>query len=260
MARREQQTPQTQKLAFVIQTPSNNSKKDNQKLVRIHAARRPRSGKDQKQVKSWMLKKEDKSAALQVPDGSIPGRVGSNLSLLDFPEPLRPYMENDIARFDAMQSSWTTNLLIDKIYFHAVIFSIETYFDLILSRHQGTLSYFHFAKTLRLLQQRLNNSHDPEATSDATIMVVVMLGLSAELIGDRTAAENHAAGMKRIVDLRGGLEGLRFDNPRLPAKVCRVDVGLALRFGCKPVFFNDDNDISWNPYLSSQGLVRGMKK
>jgi hypothetical protein len=38
----------------------------------------------------------------------------------------------------------------------------------------------------------------------------------------------------------------------------RVDLGLALRFGCRPVFFNAD--ISWNPYISSQGLIRGMKK
>ncbi|KAF5555827.1 fungal specific transcription factor factor domain-containing protein [Fusarium napiforme] len=53
-------------------------------------------------------------------------------------------------------------------------------------------------------------------------MVVVILGLAAEMIGDRTAAENHAAGMARIVDLRGGLQMLRFDNPRLPAKVCRL--------------------------------------
>ncbi|KAM0083059.1 hypothetical protein ACKRZS_005004 [Fusarium odoratissimum] len=89
-------------------------------------------------------------------------------------------------------------------------------------------------------------------------MVVVILGLAAEMIGDRTAAENHATGMARIVDLRGGLEMLRFDNPRLPAKVCRVDIGLALRFGCKPVFF--DKDMSWNPYLSSQDFVRGKRK
>lgn len=38
----------------------------------------------------------------------------------------------------------------------------------------------------------------------------------------------------------------------------RVDLGLVLRFGCKPVFFN--TDISWDPYISSQGLIRGLKK
>ncbi|RKL49766.1 hypothetical protein BFJ72_g1222 [Fusarium proliferatum] len=105
---------------------------------------------------------------------------------------------------------------------------------------------------------RINNPTDPRSISDATIMVVVILGLAAEMLGDRIAAENHAAGMARIVDLRGGIEMLRFDNPRLPAKVCRVDIGLALRFGCRPVFF--DKDISWSPYLSNQGLVRRKKK
>ncbi|CAG7563920.1 unnamed protein product [Fusarium equiseti] len=265
MTKRKQQTPQTQ-LAFVIQTPSSNSTKSNAKLVRSHAARLPSSRKYEKQVKSWILKKEDKSTALQIPDGSIPGRVGTNLSVLDFPEPLKPYMENDMFRWfhgmrgtlypqeiclqiNALHSSWTTNLLIDKIYFHAVLFSIETYFN-----PQGTLSHFHFAKTLRLLQERLH-SPDENAISDATIMVVVMLGLSAELIGDSGAAEKHVDGLKRIVELRGGLEGLRFDNPRLPAKVCRVDLGLVLRFGCEPVFFTKD-DISWNPYLPPQVLMK----
>ncbi|SCV56399.1 uncharacterized protein FFB14_14604 [Fusarium fujikuroi] len=138
------------------------------------------------------------------------------------------------------------------------MFSVEAYFDMLLGREYGSLAHFHFLKTLRLLQARINNPTDPRSISDATIMVVVILGLAAEMVGDRTAAENHAAGMARIVDLRGGLEMLRFDNPRLPAKVCRVDIGLALRFGCKPVFF--DKDISWNPYLSNQGLVRRKKK
>ncbi|KAF5577477.1 hypothetical protein FPCIR_12091 [Fusarium pseudocircinatum] len=138
------------------------------------------------------------------------------------------------------------------------MFSVEAYFDMLLGREYGSLAHFHFLKTLRLLQARINNPSDPTSISDATIMVVVILGLAAEMIGDRTAAENHAAGMARIVDLRGGLEMLRFDNPRLPAKVCRVDIGLALRFGCKPVLF--EKNISWNPYLSSQGLVRRQKK
>ncbi|KAF9765330.1 hypothetical protein IL306_002417 [Fusarium sp. DS 682] len=38
----------------------------------------------------------------------------------------------------------------------------------------------------------------------------------------------------------------------------RVDLGLTLRFGCNPVFF--DKNISWNPYLTSQGLVRRKRE
>ncbi|KAF5677628.1 hypothetical protein FHETE_1679 [Fusarium heterosporum] len=245
MPKQRRQNPQTQTLTFVVEAPSEKPGKDNQRLVRSHAARVNRSRDDEKEFKSWMLRKKDTSTALQIPDGSIPGRVGSNLSLLDFPEPLQPYMENDIFRFD-------------QVYFHSVIFSTEAYFDMILGREHGSLSQFHFLKTVRLLQERLSNPQDSKAISDATIMVVVTLGLVAELIGDRAAAESHVAGMARIINLRGGLEMLRYDNPRLPAKVCRVDLGLALRFGSRPIFFNDD--ISWNPYISSKNLIRGMKK
>ncbi|KAF5632969.1 uncharacterized protein FTJAE_7354 [Fusarium tjaetaba] len=242
MLKPKQQSSRNQSFTFISQTPFKKSK-ENQRLVRSRA-RSNSARKDQIQAKSWILNQKETRMTLQVPDGTIPGRVGTNFSLLDFPEPLQPYMENDIFQFD-------------QVYFHSIMFSVEAYFDMLLGRDYGSLAHFHFLKTLRLLQARINNPADPTSISDATIMVVVILGLAAEMIGDRTAAENHAAGMSRIVDLRGGLEMLRFDNPRLPAKVCRVDIGLALRFGCKPVFFN--KDISWNPYLPSQHLLRHKK-
>ncbi|EWZ41167.1 hypothetical protein FOZG_06571 [Fusarium oxysporum Fo47] len=273
MLKSRQQTSHNQSFTFIAQTPSTKSDKKNQRIVRSHA-RSNSARKNKRQVKSWILNQKE-CMVLQVPDGTIPGRVGTNFSLLDFPEPLQAYMENDIFRsfhgmrgslypseiclqVDEMKSSWTTNLLVDQVYFHSIMFSVEVYFDMLLGRDYGSLAHFHFLKTLRLLQARINNPKDPTSISDATIMVVVILGLAAEMIGDRTAAENHATGMAKIVDLRGGLEMLRFDNPRLPAKVCRVDIGLALRFGCKPVFF--DKDMSWNPYLSSQDFVRGKRK
>lgn len=122
---------------------------------------------------------------------------------------------------DEKQSSWMTSLLIDVVYFHSALFSIEAYFDIFLKRGQSCLTQFHFSKTLRLLQERLNTPDDPKTISDPTIMVVITLGLTAELLGDRLAAENHIEGLKRIVELRGGLEKLDTDNPRLPAKICR---------------------------------------
>ncbi|KAI8723186.1 hypothetical protein NCS52_00173900 [Fusarium sp. LHS14.1] len=262
------------KLEFVVEEPSQKPSRKNQKLVKSHVSRGRPSRKDRPGVKSWILKK-DAQKEVEIQHESIPARVGSDFSLLEFPEPLQPYMKQDLVKsfygmkgalypseiclqVDASQSSWTTNLLVDMVYFHSAIFSIEAYFDQYFGRDQGTLSHFHFLKTLRLLQERLNDPGNPASISDATIMGVVTLGLTAELIGDRSAAENHLAGMAKIVDLRGGLEMLRFDNARLPAKVCRVDLGLVLRFGCKPVFFN--SNISWDPYISSQGLIRGLKK
>jgi hypothetical protein len=53
-------------------------------------------------------------------------------------------------------------------------------------------------------------------------MVVSVLGLTAELTGDNMAAMKHMEGLRKMVELRGGLEMLRFSNSRLPAKVCRL--------------------------------------
>lgn len=136
---------------------------------------------------------------------------------------------------DVKQSSWMTSLLIDVVYFHSALFSIEAYFDMFLKREQSSLTQYHFSKTLRLLQERLNAPHNPKTISDPTIMVVITLGLTAELIGDRLAAENHMEGLRRIVELRGGLDKLDEDNPRLPAKICRYGI-----FECSTCFLSAD--------------------
>ena len=122
---------------------------------------------------------------------------------------------------DHMQTSWSTSLLTDKVYLHSALFSIEAYIDDHLGRTQSSLTQYHFLKTLRLLQERFDAPNNPKSISDPTVMVVVLLGLTAELIGDSSAAASHMAGLKSIVDLRGGLETLRYENSRLPAKVCR---------------------------------------
>lgn len=98
---------------------------------------------------------------------------------------------------------------------------MEAYRDKLLGRPESSITQFHFLKTLRLLQERLDNPQDPVSISDPTIMVVVLLGLTAEFVGDRSVAQNHLAGMGNMVEMRGGLTNLRFQNPRLPAKVCR---------------------------------------
>ena len=122
---------------------------------------------------------------------------------------------------DPSSSSWVTNLLADTVYLHCTIFSVEAFLDACHRREQSSLTQYHFLKTIRLLQRRLDTDNGKEIVSDATIMVVVVLGLTAELIGDRSAAEYHMKGLGRMVHLRGGFDALRQENPRLPSKICR---------------------------------------
>ncbi|KAK5998039.1 hypothetical protein PT974_00409 [Cladobotryum mycophilum] len=162
---------------------------------------------------------------------STPKRVGSDLSLVNFPVEIQPYIQGDLA---------------------------QAYLDLCRGRPQSPITQFHLLKTLRLLQKRLDMPDDPCSISDATIMVVSVLALIAEHGGDVDAVRNHMQGLRRMVDLRGRLEMLRFENSRLPAKVCRVDLSLAFRFGTKPMFFSDA--LSWEPFIWDGGLIGGSSK
>lgn len=123
---------------------------------------------------------------------------------------------------DPMTSSWTTTLLTDPLYLHCILFSVEAYLALCRQNSQAPLVDFHFHKTIRLLQARLDSPDDPQSISDPTIMVVSLLGLTAELTGDYVAAKKHLEGLRKMVELRGGLSMLQFGNSRLPAKVCRL--------------------------------------
>ena len=44
---------------------------------------------------------------------------------------------------------------------------------------------------------------------DSNVYIIVMLTLMAAMFGDHAAANAHIDGLRRIVDLRGGMEYLR---------------------------------------------------
>jgi hypothetical protein len=72
------------------------------------------------------------------------------------------------------------------------------------------------SQTLELLKKRLGSR---EALSDQTLAIVMSLINQEQLVDHYSAAEAHMAGMKRIVDLRGGLENI--ENLAVVAKICR---------------------------------------
>lgn len=77
-------------------------------------------------------------------------------------------------------------------------------------------SLFCLSQTLELLKRRLGSR---EALSDQTLSIIMSLINQEQLVDHYSAAEAHMTGMKRIVDLRGGLE--KMENPAVVAKICR---------------------------------------
>jgi hypothetical protein len=127
--------------------------------------------------------------------------------------PVEFCIDSDLSRI-----SWFEWLISDVAYLHSVLLGTSTMNDFMLQRPPSKTTYFHRGKTIALLNEHLSDS--AVSLSDSTFGTVINLTLLAELQGDDTAARTHMAGLRRMVRLRGGLEGFR-DNVKLHIKIIR---------------------------------------
>lgn len=73
----------------------------------------------------------------------------------------------------------------------------------------STTAMLHFEKGIRLLRERLLGTDDNLKVSRPTISVVLKLALAAHLEGDHQSSLHHVEGLRRMMDLRGGLRIFR---------------------------------------------------
>lgn len=119
-------------------------------------------------------------------------------------------------------------MLSDVCCLHSMMFSVRAFTEGSLDNQLSRSACLHYAKTLQLLQARLNEfDHDQTfATSDSTIMVVFFLASAAELMEDFAAVANHMRGLEKIVGLRGGVRALLNADSNIHVKVCRLVLAL----------------------------------
>ncbi|KAI1759219.1 hypothetical protein GGR53DRAFT_527819 [Hypoxylon sp. FL1150] len=156
----------------------------------------------------------------------IPRKVGSDLSFIRFADILSIAKKalfplESCINFGAKEKAWMEALTLDAAYLHAMAFSAQDYFDLLPGRVKSCLDNSarmaapHVVRTLQLLRERLEMSSEDKVKlirgSFSTVAVV-------------------------LFDLSGGLPGLR-NIMKLCLEVLRCDVGIALQYGSKPLFF-----------------------
>ncbi len=122
-----------------------------------------------------------------------------------------------------MGRAWFEPLLFDPAYLHAVCFTIQTYFDNYLARTRSAEArqrdYLYYAKTVRILQERLALDDDLVRLSDSTVMTVLALSGHAYTSGDYESANHHMRGLLKLVSLRGA--GTFFQNTKLLIEIIR---------------------------------------
>ncbi|KAL3489224.1 hypothetical protein BJX62DRAFT_209763 [Aspergillus germanicus] len=108
-----------------------------------------------------------------------------------------------------IQTVWIRGAITDPALFHATLYAGASHFDLSRGERQSSITLYHQAEAIRLINERLS---DPEsAVDDRTLIAVTPLALFADLNGDRAAADIHREGLRKLVQLRGGLDRLGFE-------------------------------------------------
>lgn len=111
-------------------------------------------------------------------------------------------------RKSKVDTLWLELMTYDAVYMHAVVFSTQAY--VVLASGQDTplatrRTVEHHSKTLRLLRQRLSAKEEADKISDPTVIVVLYLATHAHVMNDFASAKQHMQGLRKIVDMRGGL-------------------------------------------------------
>lgn len=90
--------------------------------------------------------------------------------------------------------------------------------DYLISCTLSKTTVFHLRRTLHFLNEKL--AHEDAYRDDSNVYVIIMLTLLAVSFGDYVAANAHMDGLRRIVELRGGMEYLQ-SMPKLHYKLDR---------------------------------------
>ncbi|OTA55494.1 hypothetical protein K449DRAFT_175142 [Hypoxylon sp. EC38] len=190
---------------------------------------------------------------------TIPRKVGSDISLTRFADTIEDSTASVIIQFSTIakralfplescinfdpKEKTLEALAVDAAYLHAMAFSAQAYFDLLRGHRpydRAAVASPHVIKTLQLLRQRLDApEHDDRAKFlSSTAAVVLCLTFHAHIMGDHEAARHHMLGLRKIVDIGGGLPVLK-QNIKGTIEILRCDIGMALHSGTKPLFFAD---------------------
>lgn len=126
--------------------------------------------------------------------------------------PIAKYSASDVTNIYWFH--WTQ---VDLAYLHAILYTTSFFFDDLAGRKSERTKY-HSYRTVSELNKQLC---DPQtALTDSTTTVVMFMLFITECFGDMESAHMHMMGLKRIIDLRGGLKSYD-EKPLLQEKIRR---------------------------------------
>ncbi|KAI1806898.1 hypothetical protein F4811DRAFT_508563 [Daldinia bambusicola] len=125
------------------------------------------------------------------------------------PTYLNTYYSGFLANAFAMnpEGTWVQALQLDKAATHAFIAMLAAMHNSLARWADTSTIDFHRFQAVKSINERLNleGKDDSKPISDGLVVAVALLVNIETFIGSLSAAEAHMSGLKRMVDLRGGI-------------------------------------------------------
>ncbi|KAI0884091.1 uncharacterized protein GGS22DRAFT_189221 [Annulohypoxylon maeteangense] len=265
-------TTQVSGMPFVVSTSLDKPDPNLRKFIRKHVMMgknrgktRPTKKREKKALELDLSEVADPTIHLTKPPAAsnsslvvtrlpIPPKVGSELSTVHFADDVDLSTVAVVLRFSSIakqalfpletcisfdqgdKKQWIEPLAFDAAYLHTMIFTTHDYFNLLLQRAPGGETSTHFFKTIQILRERLLYEGDGRSkVSILTASVVLALAGHALLMNEYVSARHHLEGLRKIIDLRGGLTTFK-GSSKLLIEILRCDLGMSLYTGLKPLF------------------------
>uniref|UniRef100_A0A8H7K9A6 Uncharacterized protein n=1 Tax=Bionectria ochroleuca TaxID=29856 RepID=A0A8H7K9A6_BIOOC len=271
--RKSRHTSKVAEMPFIVSRDLEKADAATRKLIRSHVMQgkkkraRPRKSMQVQAVVIQPIPKAESEATLAEEmrhryTTSMPRRVGSDLSFIDFADDIELSMLLNMMKIAdvALGIIFPLNVVgirVDqekRLYpiqgdaaaLHISVYAVEDFMNKVL-RYNRDSSYnamIHYHKGLRILQERLLGDDEEAKIADSTLGAILKLASAAQFCGDIQTAVQHMRGVYRIIDIRGGLKV--FDGTEIQFETCRYDLSIALLNGLKPFFFTSEE--SFIPY------------
>lgn len=121
------------------------------------------------------------------------------------------------SRSDSSNTYWFDWTQLDLAYLHSILFTTSFFYDNVQG-HTSERTRYHSYRTIHELNKQL--AHAKTAVTESTTTVVMAIALMAGCFGDTDSAHMHMMGLKRIVELHGGIQSYS-GLPLLQAKLGR---------------------------------------
>ncbi|KAB8268312.1 hypothetical protein BDV30DRAFT_17796 [Aspergillus minisclerotigenes] len=141
---------------------------------------------------------------------------------------------------------WLRLVFTDEAAYHCNLSLMQACNEIYLGNETSSRALYHLSQTLTQIQRRLDSC---DALSESTMGLIISLIMQEQIRSQGAAAEVHARGLQKMVELRGGLSDLE-RNLTLVLKVCKTDIMLSLQYGRPTMFFRDHMAEVWNKIAS----------